>query len=140
MKLYLKVMWVGIKYYLPVLLSLLPLLALVGAFVEWEQDNEIIQRSYPEYSDVLAGYSYETLTFEGVTTSTTQRSYWLIPKSISSPMMLSINYDKEGNASHQASIQGFWFSVVTFVLIGFAFYVVWVRDYDPFNRKTKDRH
>ena len=137
MKLYLKIMWIFLKYGLPVMILLLPTLAVVGVFVEWDQDREIIENAYSEYNSVFAGYGYESTTYQGTTKSNTQRSYWLIPKNISLPKVLSINFDEAGNVSHEASVEGFWFLVITNLVIVIACYFIWVRGYDPFNKLSK---
>ncbi len=137
MKLYFKIMWVLFKYSLPIFLLLVPVLALVGQFANWHQDREIIGNAYPNYSGVLVGYSSQSTTYRGVTKSKVQRSYWLIPNNFSSPMMLSITYDKTGDVSYEADTEGFWFTMFTLILIAVAFYHIWVRGYDPFNKSKQ---
>lgn len=134
MKLYFKLMWKFLKFSLPVLLLLLPVLAVSGIFLSWESDEEILKGEYSSHIAVLSGYSYQSTTHEGITSSSSQRSYWLIPKTIESPQMLSITYQGSGGVKHEASKDGFWFSVATYILIIIASYYVWVRGYDPFNK------
>lgn len=122
------------RFGLPILLLLMPVLAITGLFVTWEQDSNIIEREYPSYISVLAGYSHQTSVHDGEASSKTQRSYWLIPKTLESPKILSITYSDFGGVEHEATQGGFWFALVSVIFIGVTCYFVWVRGYDPFNK------
>jgi len=118
------------------MLLLAPGLVITGMFVSWEKDEQIIESNYQNYLPLLAGYSHEQSVTGNNVKTITQRSYWLIPVSLESPKMLSITYT-DNEVEHEATVGGFWSTLIIITLICISCYFIWVRGYDPFNKALK---